>query len=221
MSLPNLNTTATIESEYETTRPGNAPRRSTYFFDLGHDVATPLCRQKFRSASQVGSPDSPLTSSDSDAFQADSPTIRLLDPAHRPSPRSIQALRRDHPPLVVITDDHHDRINRLCSPASRPAWRNLRSASSIESFSSRFTFGTHPLTSTPYRGSYVEIGGDDLLSRKRLWLKRFAVIAGTIVVVLIVSAAPSIVLTRRLIDAENYDLFTFLTERPDIVIPAW
>ena len=110
MSLPNLNTTATIESEYETTRPGNAPRRSTYFFDLGHDVATPLCRQKFRSASQLGSPDSPLTSSDSDAFQADSPTIRLLDPAHRPSPRSIQALRRDHPPLVVITDDHHDRI---------------------------------------------------------------------------------------------------------------
>ena len=56
-------------------------------------------------------PVSPMSSdsppSDSDEEDC-SPTIKFLDPAHRPSPRAIHALRQQHPPLNVINNASHN-----------------------------------------------------------------------------------------------------------------
>ena len=68
-----------------------------------------------RSASQrrviIPLPVSPMSSdsppSDSDEEDC-SPTIKFLDPAHRPSPRAIHALRQQHPPLNVINHASHN-----------------------------------------------------------------------------------------------------------------
>jgi len=94
------------------------------------------------------SPDSPMTSSDSEVFSPESPTVNIksLDPAHRPSPRAIQALRRQRPPLTVINDDNVDGSSRLLSPPTmmtttaaaaaadgHTSWRGLWSSSSVES----------------------------------------------------------------------------------------
>ena len=51
------------------------------------------------------SSDSPPSDSDEDEC---SPTIKFLDPAHRPSPRALHALRQQHPPLNVINNESHD-----------------------------------------------------------------------------------------------------------------
>ena len=50
------------------------------------------------------SSESPLSTSDSEC----SPTIKFLDPAHRPSPRTIHALKMDHPPLKVLSDNDRE-----------------------------------------------------------------------------------------------------------------
>jgi hypothetical protein len=50
------------------------------------------------------SSESPLSTSDSEC----SPTIKFLDPAHCPSPRTIHALKMDHPPLKVLSDNDHE-----------------------------------------------------------------------------------------------------------------
>ena len=52
----------------------------------------------------TNSSESPLSTSDSEC----SPTIKFLDPAHRPSPRTIHALKMDHPPLKVLSDNDRE-----------------------------------------------------------------------------------------------------------------
>jgi hypothetical protein len=54
------------------------------------------------------SSESPLSTSDSEC----SPTIKFLDPAQLPSPRAIHALKMDHPPLMVLSDNDHEPWSR-------------------------------------------------------------------------------------------------------------
>ena len=146
MSLPNLETgLKPPTSGYGATGtscPNESHSRRPFFLSLEPaEVPTPHKRRIVPLPSPPASPDTPLTSSDSDIFSPESPTIRCLDPAHRPSPRAIQALRRQHPPLTVINDDHLDGSSRLLSPPPAHGRSGLWSSSSVESITAMHHYG--------------------------------------------------------------------------------
>jgi hypothetical protein len=130
MSLPNYDTTLeppTFSHDPSgTSCPQSHHGRRPFFLSIDtSELPTPQRRRIVPLPSPPASPDTPLTSSDSDAFSPESPSIKCLDPAHRPSPRSIQALRRQHPPLMVIIDDHNERVSQPNSPPfSRCQYKN-------------------------------------------------------------------------------------------------
>jgi hypothetical protein len=168
--------------------------------------------------------DSPLSTSESEDF---SPTIKLLDPAHRPSPRMIQALKRQHPPLTVLSRDQDESWSRVqqernhSTPIhSRSSWRSLRSANSVDNFSSSYF---PRLTSSSYRGSYEEIGDEGTLRRSRCCrcLKRIGVVVAAVSVALVVGAVPSIFLSFQMVGQENQDTLSLMRDRPEVAFPTW
>ena len=172
--------------------------------------------------------DSPLSTSESEDF---SPTINVkyLDPAHRPSPRMIQALKMQHPPLTVLSRDRDEPWSRVrqernhhSTPIpSRSSWRSLRSSNSVDNFSDSYF---PRLTSSSYRGSYEEIGDDETAYRRSRCcrcLKMFFVVVASVSAALIVTAVPSVFLSIQMVGLENQDTLTLMRDRPEVAIPTW
>ena len=222
--------------------------RRPFFLSLDTaEVPTPHKRRIVPLPSPPASPDTPLTSSDSETFSPESPTIKCLDPAHRPSPRAIQALRRQHPPIMVINDDRVEGSSRLLSPPQptngRSSWRSLWSSSSVESISAlnhHHGLGHHhdvhhrlhhdhlgwhrpwqlfPMTSTPHRGSNRWTSPDSGLFCPTGCA--VAVVLAVVVVALCLTLVPALLISRNMVQLKSEDIFATFKERPEVAIATW
>jgi hypothetical protein len=77
-----------------------------------------------------------------------------------------------------------------------------------------------PSTSTPYRGSYTEIGASDDPHPRRS-LRRFLIVSASIAIALVVMAVPSVFVSKKLAEFESENIFAMFREKPEVAIPAW
>lgn len=175
------------------------------------------------------SSNSPLTSPDSEL----SPPIKFLDPAHLPSPRMLQILKRQHPPLTVVGNNDEQPWSEYRanlsendlyshglgshSRSSRSSRMNLRTSVSVDTF--------FPHSSSSFRSPYSEIGDreSEITNRSRCCqcLRGFGVVMLTLGLALAITSIPSFFLAHKLVGYEGQDAFTLITERPDVTLPTW
>lgn len=244
MSLPNFVTalkpptsgygTTGTSCPNETNNSRRQHHQPPFFLSLDSaEVPTPHKRRIVPLPSPPASPDTPLTSSDSETFSPESPMIRCLDPAHRPSPRSIHALRSQHPPLTVINNDRNGSSSRLfpTTTAVGRSWSGRWSSSSAENFAAMYHDHSgvrdvqQPLWPPRYAAwtSRVPLEvrhGEHWYSGHPLRLT-FLIIA-VVLLALCLTLVPAIMISRQMVEMKNPDeFFGAFKERPVVTVATW